>query len=213
MVSKRSFYADDEDVITKPGFNSKITEELKEKESAHGNISFIEGMGIRTVPILEKYSNKFRLFLHDKLQLYSAELDTQKTAASNEWNTVKAQYNQVIAEPVLPSLIYILTASLTGSILVNRRSLPVRFITPLVFGGVAFNYFMPKSYNNAQNKLIGLEKSNYPDVYKQQNELIDQFNEYKKQFNQSLQQGEIELQKNIHETKGYLCDLLSDEKK
>lgn len=213
MVSKRSFYADDEDSITKPGFNSKITEELKEKESAHGNISFIQGMGIRTVPIFEKYSNKFRLFLHEKLQVYSAELETQKSAASNEWNMVKSEYSQVITEPVLPSLIYILTVSLTGSILVNRRSLPVRFITPLVFGGIAFNYFMPESYANAQRKLIGLEKDNYPEVYKQQNELIDQYKEYKKQFNQSLFQAETQLQKNIHEVNVYLSDLLSDDEK
>lgn len=213
MAGKRTFYADDEETITKPGFNSRISEELKEQESAHGSISFIEGMGIRSIPILEKYSNQFRLFLHDKIEIYSAELGTQRSAFNNELNTVKKNFNEIITEPILPSFIYILTASLTGSILVNKRVLPIRFITPLLFGGAAFKYYMPKSFENASTRLLTIEEKNYPELHKQQIEFKNQYSQLKKDFNKSLGDSEIELQKNIHSTRESIIDFFSSNEK
>ena len=80
MAPKRLFYEDDEVIITKPGFNVEISDDLKEQESSHGNISSIKGMGIRTAPVLEEYVNKTRLILHEKLSYYGAELGTQQSA-------------------------------------------------------------------------------------------------------------------------------------
>lgn len=213
MSGKRSFYADDEETITTPGLNTQIPDELKSQESSHGNISFIEGMSIRTIPKFETQLNKLRVSLYDNLNIGTAELNTQLSAISNEFNIIKNEYNSIINEPILPNLIYILTASLTGSILVNRRLLPIRFITPVIFGGVAFNYFMPKSFNNAENKFINFEQKNYPDLYKQQLQFRENMESYKKQFKNELSDAELNLQKNIHISKNYISDLLSDEEK
>lgn len=206
----RHFYADDETTVTKPGFNDKISDKLKEQEGPHGNISFIEGMGVRTVPILEKYSNRARLFLHDKLQIYLAELGTQTSALANEWQLLKGHVNSIITEPVLPGLIYILTASLTGSILVNRRSLPLRFITPLAFGGVAFKYALPQLYLNTKAKLEAAEKDNFPEVYQQQVELKQQAQQLSNQADAALEDANVQLQSFVHRAKAVIVDLFEE---
>ncbi|EAZ62862.2 predicted protein [Scheffersomyces stipitis CBS 6054] len=210
-MAKRSFYEDDELVVSKPGFNAEISPALKEKESAHGNISFVEGMGVRTTPFLEQYSNKLRLWLHDKVSIYGAEVDTQKTAFLNEVSTVSNGVKSTIHEPVLPNLVYILTISLTGSILASRRSLPVRFATPLVFGGFALNHYMPKTFDTIVSNYENYEKSQFPEFNKQKQELVfDNYNNIKKQVDVSISEANVTLQKSVHEARKYLCDIFGD---
>ncbi|ODQ82696.1 hypothetical protein BABINDRAFT_29863 [Babjeviella inositovora NRRL Y-12698] len=147
MPDKRSFYADDDVSIPTPGYNSKISDSLKQKESLH-DATEVEGMIIRTVPVFERYANEARLYLHNKRELAAAEWGTQKSAFCNEVKSIKTHIDTTIVEPVLPSLIYILTTALSGSIMVNKSSLPVRFVAPLLFGTAAYKYFMPQSYAN-----------------------------------------------------------------
>mmetsp|Transcript_5910 Transcript_5910/g.7221 ORF Transcript_5910/g.7221 Transcript_5910/m.7221 type:complete len:213 (-) Transcript_5910:2206-2844(-) len=212
MAPKRLFYEDDEVIITKPGFNEEISEDLKQQESSHGNISFVKGMGIRTAPVLEEYVNKARLVLHEKLSYYGAELGTQQSALCNEYKTIKNEVQSSIKEPVLPNLIYVLTSSLTGSILVNRRSLPLRFITPVIFGGVAFNYFMPRSYNVVQEKVTNYEKENLPNVYKNQITLAENYQDFRKNLFQGLDNTASQIENSVHEARLYLIDLFSEKK-
>lgn len=212
MAPKRLFYEDDEVIITKPGLNVEISDDLKEQESSHGNISFIKGMGIRTAPVLEEYVNKTRLILHEKLSYYGAELGTQQSALCNEYRTIKNEVQSSIKEPVLPNLIYILTSSLTGSILVNRRSLPLRFITPVIFGGVAFNYFMPRSYNVVQEKFTTYEKENLPDAYKNQITLAEKYQDFKKGLFEGLDNTSTQIENSVHDARLYLADIFSDKK-
>ncbi len=212
MAPKRLFYEDDDVIITKPGFNVEITDDLKEQESSHGNISFIKGMGIRTAPVLEEYVNKTRLVLHEKLSYYGAELGTQQSALCNEYRTIKNEVQSSIKEPVLPNLIYILTSSLTGSILVNKRSLPLRFITPVIFGGVAFNYFMPRSYNVVQEKFKNYEKENLPDVYRNQITFAEKCQDFKNGVFEGLDNTRNQIENSVHDARVYLVDIFSDKK-
>lgn len=212
MAPKRLFYEDDDVVITKPGFNVEISDELKQEESSHGNISFIKGMGIRTAPILEQYFNKARLVLHENVSYFGAELGTQKSAINNEYNNIKGEINSVIREPVLPNLIYILTTTLTGSILVNRRSLPVRFITPVAFAGIAFNYFMPRSYNEVTKKFTAYEKENFPEIYKNQLLLKENYHESKKNVSEALDSSKKLIECSVRDARIYLTEIFSGSK-
>ncbi|KAK6455562.1 apolipo protein O-domain-containing protein [Scheffersomyces xylosifermentans] len=211
-MTRRSFYEEDELVINKPGYNAEISEELKAKESAHGNISFVEGMGVRTTPFLEQYSNKLRLFLHDKLSIYGAELGTQKSAFVNEVNTISNEVVSVIHEPVLPNLIYILTASLTGSILVSRRTLPLRFVTPVLFDGVALNYYMPKTFDTLSQRYDTFEKETFPEFHQKKQELVSEnYQNVKKEVNTGISEAKIALEKVVHDARVYLKDVFEEE--
>lgn len=210
-MAKRTFYEDDQLIINKPGYNTEIQDTLKEQESAHGNISFIHGMGVRTTPYLEQYVNKFRLYLHDKLAVYEAELGTQKTAFINEVNSIARSIEATIKEPVLPGLIYILTATLTGSILVNRRSLPIRFITPLVFGAGATSYFMPSTYETISDKYSKYEKEQFPEFHQQKHELlVNNYEKFSREFNTRVHEANGQLKLGVHDARKKVLSLLDE---
>lgn len=211
-MAKRSFYEDDQLIINKPGFNTEIQDSLKEQESSHGNISFIHGMGVRTTPYLEQYINKFRLYSHDKLAIYEAELGTQKTAFVNEMNSIFRSVESTIREPVLPGLIYILTATLTGSIMVNKRSLPVRFAAPLVFGAGATSYFMPYTFETLTDKYSKFERETFPELHQQKQELlIENYEKFSREFCKGINQANGVLHETVHDVRTKLVDLLGDE--
>lgn len=210
MPSKRSFYGDEELITTKPGYNAEITSELQEKESAHGNISFIQGMGVRTTPYLEKHFNNLRLYVHDKLSIVNAELGTQKTAVANEWATFKSKVDEIIVEPVIPDCVNVIFPTLIASIVVSRRSLPIRFLATSTVFGVSVKYYMPRTYEKSKSKILGWEKESYPEIWKQQEEfggqmrdLVGEFEKYKAQLKQ-------DLQKQIHEARLWVAKLLED---
>lgn len=206
----RSFYEDDANVITKPGENVEISDSLKEKESNHGNITYIQGMTIRTTPILEKYSNSLRLWLSDKLSIYTAEFDTQISSFRNEVNSINHEINSTIKEPVLPALIYIVTATLTGSILASKRSFPVRFLSPIVFGTGATAYFAPKTFDTITSKYESYEQKQFPQFNKQKHELLDEYNKFKSQSEQSITQAKMDLQNSIHDARLKIIKFVSD---
>lgn len=207
----RSFYEDDAFVITKPGVNVEISDTLKEQESNHGNITYVQGMAIRTTPYLEKYSNSIRLWLHDKVSIYSAELGTQKSFINNEINSLKNEIDSTIQEPVLPGLIYILTATLTGSIVASRRALPIRFITPIIFGTAATAYFTPKTFDSITSKYENYERNTFPEINKQKHELCDEYCKLKAQSEQSIANAKTDLQNSIHDARMKLIDFINKE--
>lgn len=206
----RSFYEDDEVVVTTPGYNKPITPELKAQESAHGNISFIDGMGIRSIPSLEKYMNKVRLYTQEKVLIAEAEWANVTSAVKNELATVNANLDSVIKEPVLPNVIYILTFTLTGSILVNKRSLPMRFFAPTVFGIGSFAAFMPKSFEATKESVTSYEKEQFPEVYKQQSEILAELKNQKKEFCQTLTNMNRDLESKIHEGRVFVSELVKE---
>lgn len=208
-MGKRDFYVDDELIITKPGINTEISSELKEQEGSHGNVSFIQGMSIRTTPILENYANQVRLFLHDKFSLYSAELGTQKSAIVNEYRSIANQVQLTVKEPVLPNLIYILTATLSGSILVSRRALPLRFITPVIFGGAATSYFMPNTFETISQKIQSYEKDVAPEVYQAQNDFISKIGEVRKEAEKGSDNLQGQLTETVHDVRVSLIKLIN----
>lgn len=207
----RSFYEDDELITTKPGYNAEITPELKQKESSHGNIAFIEGMGVRTTPFLEKHFNSLRLMLHDKLAVVNAELGTQSTALANEWNTLRGKFQGLVKEPFLPGVVDVVFPALVGSILVHKRALPIRFLVPTLFAGVAFRYNMPRTYEVTKSKILDWEQTNFPQAYTQQNELAATACEYNREALILAEQAKIDLQRQVHEARKFVVQLLGDD--
>lgn len=202
----RKFYEDDEIVITKPGYNTAISDDLKEQESTH-EVKFVQGMAIRTTPILEKYLNSARVFLHENLVVIESELATQVSAARNEINSINDTIQSLLKEPVLPNLIYILTFTLSASILSARRSLPLRFLAPTTFGIGATSYFMPKTFQIATDQLADYERAQFPEIYKTQSQIIKELEVQTKKANKSINSLNSELANKIHDARIYLSEL------
>ncbi|CAI5757122.1 unnamed protein product [Candida verbasci] len=209
-MGKRTFYEDDELILNKPGIPLEETSsKLKQQESTHGDVEFVDGMVIRSTPILENYTSNFRKYLHDKFTIITAELGTQKSAIENEFNNLKSEYDQIVKEPILPNLIYILTISLSGSILVRNRNIGLRFITPLLFGGVTMNYTMPNTFNNLVSSYEKFEHENIPELSKQKQELAVYYQQFRKEFyNQQINLNESILS-SIHDLRKFINDKIN----
>ncbi|CDK24333.1 unnamed protein product [Kuraishia capsulata CBS 1993] len=213
MAPKRVFYEDDEDIFPKPGSTEEISKELKKQESPDmHNASFLDGMMIRSSPVLEKYTTKARLYFHDLLTKTEAEVGTLTSATQNELNTVKQTYRSIVEEPVLPNSIYVLTGLLSGSILVNRRALPIRFITPIVTGLVSFRYAMPKTFDNSKKILLDYEKEKVPEIYEQQAETLKYIDGLKKESTSLLKEAEVGPVSYVRRARLYLVEILGIEK-
>lgn len=211
MAGKRLFYEDEELITTTPGYNTEISKELKEKESVHGNIALVDGMGVRSTPYLEKHLNSFRLLAHDKLSIISAEFGTQKTALCNEINSLKAKVNGVVAEPVVPRIIDVLLPVLAVSVFVSKRSLPVRLVATGTVGFFTVKHNMPQTYGNLKKGFLDWEAEVFPEAVKQQNEIAATACSLTKDLQKYSSQAKSDLQVLVHEARKWVVDTLSDE--
>lgn len=211
MVS-RNFYEDDRLIETKPGENVQMSSEFKEKESAHGNISFVTGMGIRTTASLEQGFHKVRQQLNHYTSLYSAEFSTQLSSLTNEFDNIKREVTGMIKEPLLPSSIYVLTATLTGSIFSSRRTVPVRLASPIFFGGIAFRYFLPYTFKAVEDKLLASEKKHFPGVFSLQEEYAKKISDFKERAYKESQGWHQGLVSTVHRFRMVVEGIFSDKK-
>ncbi|KAI5951137.1 hypothetical protein KGF54_004211 [Candida jiufengensis] len=165
-MPSRSFYEENyESIQPKPGTILPISPKLKSEESSHGEFEEVDGMIIRSTPTLERLNNNLRNSFINKFQIFEYELKNLNHAFKNEFRNLQSSYNKTVKEPILPNLIYILTFTLTGSILVRKRNLGLRFVTPLIFGNIATAYTMPKTYNNLAKDYVDIERKYVPDFH------------------------------------------------
>ncbi|KAH3668762.1 hypothetical protein OGAPHI_002517 [Ogataea philodendri] len=168
----RSFYSDQEEVLPTPGVNQAISKDLKKKEDTlhDPHKKLVEGKVITVNSTLENYAKKARQYALQKLEIFEAEYNNLHAAYLNEKRNFLDKYHQLVVEPVLPSGLYVLTAMLTGSIIVRTRSLPTRFVTPVVFGLASFSYLMPQTSSNTFNWLDAIKREQLPETSKQLDE-------------------------------------------
>ncbi|KAF3988342.1 hypothetical protein FT663_02376 [Candidozyma haemuli var. vulneris] len=205
----RSFYGDAEFVETKPGYKGEISEALKEKESLHGNISFVEGMGVRTTPYLESLVNQGKTFLQDKFSIVGAEVGTQVSAARNEIRSLTESAGALIQEP--DKVLDVTIPTLVSAIMVNNRAAPLRIFFPITVSAVAFRIAMPKTYEATKGKVLDWEKERYPEAYQSQSDLAKSGRELAEQFRRVREQSKLDLQQHVHDARVYLTDLWKDE--
>lgn len=169
----RSFYEQDDNlnlspIIDTPPVNTASAKEIKKTEVNEIEVksSFIDGYKINTSNFLEKHLNTLRSKTINQLNIIDAEVSNVTSAFKNEANTLYSHIYSVYdpRDQFLPSFIYALTTTLTGSILVNRKSLPVRFLSPLVFAAVGFKVFLPRTFDNTINAIKNWEAESYPEL-------------------------------------------------
>lgn len=113
----------------------------------------VNGVRVRSSEFLEENTNKARQWL-------IRNTDKAKEYADNKFEKYLNYERNVVTtvaslksarEEVLPNGIYVLIATLTGSIVSRRRNIALRALTPIVFGVSAFAYFMPGTFKNTRN--------------------------------------------------------------
>ncbi|QPG76720.1 hypothetical protein FOA43_004114 [Brettanomyces nanus] len=199
-MTGRSFYSDQSSVNPLP-----VGEDVnshQEKSESSSNVIYVDGKVINTHPALETYSRETRTWISDKASSWTDIFNSYKARAAFQLAKADSQYHQIILEPLLPQSLYVITATLTGSILARRRSLSMRFISPILFGIVSFGLFMPKSSTNCSQLFINLEAERFPDLKKMQDEASTQvhhsFNSFTNEI-KSLQPKLTEVVKNSRE--------------
>lgn len=211
MGGKRLFYEDDEFVTTKPGVNAEIKPELAQKEGAHGNIRFIDGMGVRSTPFLERHANTARQFLHHHLSIIGAELATQKTALSNEWANLTKKVDEVVVDPVFPNVVSFVFPILAVNVFFARLALPTRFLIGVFTTGVSLEVNMPRTYKQISHIVLDFEKEHFPKAFEQQKETAQSFQQVLKQAETFGQQAKLDLQQLIHNARKYVIEALKDD--
>lgn len=183
----RSFYEKDDDlslssIIAEPQQTIDDTPALEtaakqakkpvEKEETVVT-KYVDGFKINTSNFLEKHLHGVRSSIINNLNYADAEYRNLKSAACNEWTNLTSGLTSLYdpKDEFLPSFIYALTFMLSGSILVNRRSLPVRFITPIVFGIAGFKMFLPGTFCNTSRAIKNWEAKEHPDLLQGQRAL------------------------------------------
>jgi organizing structure protein 2 len=207
----RSFYEQDEDISFSPILDTsevpqdQPTELIKPKveQSSTEKIvtKYVDGHKIKTSSFLETHVNSVRNQLIDQWNYASAELSNLQSAACNEWNNVTESVTSVYdpRDEFLPSFIYALTGTLVGSILVNQRSLPVRFITPVTFGLAGFKLFLPYTFSNTVNAVKNYEAEEYPDLLQFQRSLKQYAIETEQSIEQLSEDAKLSLIQGVHD--------------
>ncbi|KAK9433341.1 apolipo protein O-domain-containing protein [Lipomyces doorenjongii] len=111
-------------------------------------------------PVLESYVKSARESLSRATQFILVHLDVAMERYLSAESTVTTTVSELKSEeePLLPGAIYVLVATLTGSIVARKRNVVVRgLLVPGAFGVAAFAYFLPITYTNVGNLIWKFE--------------------------------------------------------
>lgn len=109
-----------------------------------------------------------RLFLHE----YAVKAEDAVNNSLDKFMDAEHSFTQTIAslappkesnEKLLPGGIYVLVATMAGSIISRNRNILLRFVTPIVTGTIAAHYVIPRTTQNVGN-LIWKYEEKFPVV-------------------------------------------------
>lgn len=200
MAPSRSFYAEEKDIafsqVPVEKASVPVEEDTIKKE-------FVSGYEVDRSSFLEEHTKVLRGKLNTQLSIVTAEYNNLRSAAKNEWDNAINKITSVYdpEDKFLPNFNYALTIMLSGSILASKSSLPVRFITPVVFGTAAFKFFLPRTFANTCNAVMNYEANNYPDVLSFQRSIKDSLQQLEKQGCDLQRDANEQLVKLVHDVR------------
>lgn len=184
----RSFYKDEEDQYSTPGLPtvSHIKNEANELTTATEADIKINKFGnlITTSPALESFVSKIREtttsyynIINEKFEFYTSTAGSHLEMTKYKILDFKGEH-----EDLLPNGCTVLTATLVGSIVSRNRSLPIRFVTPILFGGIALKYVLPETYANVSNGFqhvgLSLENKYFPEFKQTREDNLKKFDQF-----------------------------------
>lgn len=159
----RSFYADEEETYATPGLPTIPQPEslpLQNATTTSNTTLTVNNSGnlITTSPALQRFVSQLREKTVNYYTAASERLDRfTSTGHAHFFMTVdRVAEFKAEDEPLLPHACTVLTASLVGAIFARGRAFPLRFVTPLVFGGLALHWTMPHTFDNVAGSIKGI---------------------------------------------------------
>lgn len=153
-MTQREFYSDRSGESPLPA-----AQEVSKSSSAQ----VIDGKSIEKVNSLELYSRNAREWAGTKQESMLEKFKYYKARFSTGVAKTSEKYKEIVKEPLLPQSLYVLTATLLGSVLARRKGGITRFLTPSIFGLVVFGICMPKTFQNSKHSLSSLESKYFPE--------------------------------------------------
>ncbi|KAK9475564.1 apolipo protein O-domain-containing protein [Dipodascopsis tothii] len=111
--------------------------------------------------VIESSVRSARNWLIKEFELMDKHVD----AALKEYFNIETKVTSTIAsihpttEEILPGAIYVLVSALSGTIVFRKHNVLLRsFVAPVIFGGVAFRFLLPETFNNVAQLAWSYEK-------------------------------------------------------
>ena len=208
QTPKKSIYDDDQEseaIAPAAGTNRPAAPAAEDLALTKSEI--VSGVTVRTSDVLEKTISKGRTWLYGKAEQGQQKADN----AFEKYLNVEKNVTSTIAEiksdeeDLLPGSIYVLVSTLSGSILARNRNVLVRGIAPILFGTVAFRYFLPQTYENT-GKLIWRFEQKAPALAEAHTKTQQQVDGLVNDVNSAVNSGKQALESGVHSARQFVAD-------
>ncbi|CAN3372731.1 hypothetical protein DIURU_004780 [Diutina rugosa] len=168
--SKRNFYEDDANVVPKPG---SVVPAAGTEVQAVGTSTVVDGTSVRSARFLERVFRSVRQELEDVYLTLRSKGDEAYSSLNSAERQVTSTVSGLHArqEDLFPNSVYILIAGLAGNIAARKHGVVAKVTLPVLFGTVAFRYFLPQTFANTTHYLWEVEQRNFPEVAAKSSEL------------------------------------------
>lgn len=181
---------------------------------------FINKLGsqIASSPALEELSSKIRTKTMNTYDEFFEKWDYYSGIAVSHWGMTIDRTKAIVSpnDQFLPNSLYVLSSTLLGSILARNRGLPLRFLSPWVFGAVSLNLAMPNTYNNIAsslgNKYLQVEEAKLPELKKAREESIEGLKQLTESSNSQIDSAWESLVTTVHNGREYVNDTIFSKK-
>lgn len=186
---------------------AKPVEKKEEPSAVAEQTKLVGGVQVRSFEGLEKSMGAARKWVIKQIDAGKEGLDNSVQrylkAERNVTGTVAELKSD--KEDFLPGAIYVMVASLSGSILARNRNVLVRGITPIAVGVGAFAYFLPNTFQNTRN-LVWKYEQRAPTLADYHVQAENGVNSMVKGVSSAVEDGKQGLENGIHKTRQFIAD-------
>ncbi|ODV63509.1 MICOS complex subunit MIC26/MIC27 ASCRUDRAFT_73349 [Ascoidea rubescens DSM 1968] len=140
-----------------------------------GPNKIVDGISVRSPTFTENF---FKFLRGKTLGLYNCLEDASLGVSRKYYSTEKLVTSSLANlrsknEDLLPNIVYITIATLTGAVIARHKNFFLRTSLPIIFGLTAFNYTLPQTFTNSTKFAYYLEKRNLPAVTSAQDSVVN----------------------------------------
>lgn len=191
--SSRKFYEDESDVTTIPG---TVIPSPASEVSTLGSNKLIGGISVRTTDGTESL---FKSLRHTTNDVYEQALGYLKSGYTR-YNRTEENVTSTLTQPhsksddLFPNSIYIVIATLSGTIIARQRGQFAKATLPIILGLASFKYLLPNTFDNVTAFVWGLEKEKIPYIAQQQERAVTKVDGIIQQAEETSRKGQSNIE-------------------
>lgn len=215
QAPKKPIYDDDEESeAIAPFAGTARPAPTPVEDTALTKSEIVSGVTVRSSEYLEKYVGVARSWLYGKTEIARTQIDSGLQKYLNVERSITSTVNEIRSdkEDILPGGIYVLVSTLSGSIIARNRNFLIRGISPVVFGVVAFRFFLPETYSNT-GKLIWKFEQKVPEIAEAHTSAHEHVDGLVKDVNTAVSDSKAALTDSVHSARKFVAKATGLEKK